>query len=50
MESKRLEKEFFKSAPMGAEVVVESIRDAVSTFAGDQPQMDDITLIALEKK
>ena len=46
----RMEQQFIKSAPMGAEHVVESIRDAVSEFAGDQPQMDDITLIAIEKK
>ncbi|NNJ43050.1 MAG: SpoIIE family protein phosphatase [Akkermansiaceae bacterium] len=46
----RLETEFLKSAPMGAEAVVDSIRQAVSSFAGDQPQMDDITLIAIEKK
>ena len=48
--SKRLEDEFLKSAPMGAEAVVSSIREAVSSFAGDLPQMDDITLIAIEKR
>ena len=48
--SVRLEKAFIKSAPMGAEVVVESIKEAVSDFAENQPQMDDITLIAIEKK
>ena len=46
----RLETVFLKFAPMGAEAVVESIRQAVSSFAGDQPQMDDITLIAIEKR
>jgi len=46
----RLEEEFLKSAPMGAEEVVRSIRQAVSSFAGDLPQMDDITLIAIEKR
>ena len=35
---------------MGAESVVESIRQEVSVFAGDQPQMDDITIIAIEKR
>lgn len=48
--AERLEKEFLGSAPKGAESVVESLRHAVSVFAGDQPQMDDITLIAIEKK
>ena len=48
--AERLEKEFIKSAPMGAEVVVESVKKAVSDFAGDEPQMDDITMIALEKR
>lgn len=46
----RLENEFLKSAPMGAEVVVSSIRQAVAAFAGDLPQMDDITVIAIEKR
>ncbi len=46
----RLETEFLKSAPMGAGEVVNSILQALSAFAGDQPQMDDITLIAIEKK
>jgi len=46
----RLVTEFLKSAPMGAEAVVHSIRQAVSSFAGDLPQMDDITLIAIEKR
>ncbi|MCP5536229.1 MAG: SpoIIE family protein phosphatase [Akkermansiaceae bacterium] len=46
----RLKTVFLQSAPMGAEAVVDSIRQAVSNFAGDQPQMDDITLIAIEKR
>lgn len=48
--SQRLEEEFLKSAPMGAEAVVDSIKQAVATFAGDLPQMDDITVIAIEKR
>lgn len=48
--SERLEQEFLKSAPMGAEAVVDSIKLAVASFAGDLPQMDDITLIAIEKR
>ena len=36
-------------APHGAEAVVASIRSAVERFAGNVPQNDDITLIAIEK-
>jgi len=46
----RLEKEFLKFAPMGSEEVVRGIREAVEAFVGDLPQMDDITLIAIEKR
>lgn len=46
----KLESEFLSSAALGAETVVESIRNEVARFAGDQPQMDDITMIAIEKK
>lgn len=46
----KLESEFLSSAAMGAEAVVESIRNEVARFAGDQPQMDDITMVAIEKK
>ncbi|NCF12936.1 MAG: SpoIIE family protein phosphatase [Verrucomicrobiaceae bacterium] len=46
----KLEQVFSKAAAMGAERVVESIRQEVSAFAGDQPQMDDITMIAIEKR
>lgn len=48
--AERLKDEFLKSAPMGAEVVVDSIRQSVASFVGDLPQMDDITLIAIEKR
>lgn len=48
--SEKLEIQFHDSAKMGAEAVVVSIRQAVSSFAGNEPQMDDITLIAIEKK
>ena len=46
----KLEQVFAKAAALGAERVVESIRQEVSVFAGDQPQMDDITMIAIEKR
>ena len=47
--AERMEREFIKSAPLGAEAVVESLKKAVNDFAGDRPQMDDITMIAIEK-
>ncbi len=40
---------FHKMAPRGAEAVVESIQASVMAFAGEEPQMDDITLIVIEK-
>ncbi len=46
----KLESEFSKSAGGGAERVVRSILSQVSHFAGNQPQMDDITMIAIEKR
>lgn len=46
----RLESEFSKSAASGAERVVRSILSDVSGFAGNQPQLDDITMIAIEKR
>ncbi|MDG1357894.1 MAG: SpoIIE family protein phosphatase [Akkermansiaceae bacterium] len=46
----KLEQVFCKTAGMGAEKVVESIRREVSVFSGNQPQMDDITMVALERK
>ena len=46
----KLEQVFAKAAALGAERVVESIRHEVSVFAGNQPQMDDITMIAVEKR
>lgn len=48
--AERLKEQFLKSAPMGAEVVVDSIRQAVASFVGELAQMDDITLIAIEKR
>ncbi len=41
---------FQETAPSGAEAVVEAIQQAVVSFAGEEPQMDDITLIVIEKR
>jgi len=46
----RLNKVFLASAPKGAEAVIEAVQSSVVAFAGDEPQMDDITLIAIEKR
>lgn len=46
----KLESEFANSAASGAERVVRSILSQVSSFAGNQPQLDDITMIAVEKR
>ncbi len=46
----RLKSEFLKAAPLGAEVVMDTIKQSVTKFAGGRPQMDDITLIVIEKK
>ena len=46
----KLEQVFGEAADMGAERVVESIRHEVSMFSGNQPQMDDITMVALERR
>jgi sigma-B regulation protein RsbU (phosphoserine phosphatase) len=46
----KLEHVFRSTADLGAESVVESIRREVSVFSGNQPQMDDITMVALERR
>ena len=45
----RLKEVFLEAAPEGAKKTVEDIQKAVFSFAGDTPQMDDITLIVIEK-
>lgn len=46
----RLHSILVSSAPRGAEEVVAEIQNAVERFAGNVPQNDDITLIAIEKR
>jgi len=46
----RLREVFLQSAPLGSEAVVEAVQQAVASFAGDTPQFDDITMIAIEKR
>ena len=41
---------FRMAAPLGAEAVLSRMQDELRQFTGDGPQMDDITLVAIEKK
>ncbi len=46
----RLSEAFRDAARMGAEAVVSRVEQAVAIFAGDGPQMDDVTIVAIEKR
>lgn len=46
----RLVSQFRACAGLGAEVVVKRLIEAVESFAGDGIQMDDITIVAVEKR
>ncbi|NBZ95709.1 MAG: hypothetical protein EBR40_04670, partial [Proteobacteria bacterium] len=46
----RLRQELHLKASSGSAETLRHLADSVRTFAGDQPQHDDITLIALRKK
>ncbi len=46
----RLMETFRLAAPDGAQAVLDAFQKAVSEFAGSQPQSDDITIIAVQKK
>jgi sigma-B regulation protein RsbU (phosphoserine phosphatase) len=41
---------FRDAAPLGSEMVLTRMQDELRQFTGDGPQMDDITLVAIEKK
>lgn len=41
---------FRESAPLGAEAVVRKVQEVVKSFTGDGPQMDDVTIVAIEKR
>lgn len=45
-----LHEHFKKSAVLGAEGAIKGIQSALKDFVGDQKQMDDITMIAIEKR
>lgn len=41
---------FRRAAPLGAEAVLTGMQDELKQFTGEGPQMDDITLVAIEKR
>ncbi len=46
----RMSEAFRLAAPLGAEAVLTRMQEALEQFTGDGPQMDDITLVAVEKR
>jgi sigma-B regulation protein RsbU (phosphoserine phosphatase) len=46
----RLRLAFRDGATLGAESAVRSVERELARFAGDAPQMDDVTLVAIEKR
>lgn len=46
----RMSESFRRSAPLGAETVLIRMQEELKMFTGDGKQMDDITLVALEKQ
>ncbi len=46
----RLRQAFIEGAELGAEAVIRSVEKELARFAGDAPQMDDVTLVAVEKR
>jgi sigma-B regulation protein RsbU (phosphoserine phosphatase) len=41
---------FRMAAPLGAEAVLNRMQEELAQFTGEGPQMDDITLVAIEKR
>ncbi len=46
----RLHEAFREAAPQGSEAAVEALRDSLGRFVGGNRQMDDITLIVIERR
>lgn len=46
----RLREAFLEEAELGAEAVIRGVERALARFAGTAPQMDDVTLVAIEKR
>jgi phosphoserine phosphatase RsbU/P len=46
----RMSEVFRRSAPMGAELVISRMLEELRQFTGEGSQMDDVTLVAIERK
>jgi sigma-B regulation protein RsbU (phosphoserine phosphatase) len=46
----RMSETFRLAAPIGAEAVLVRMQEDLKQFTGEGPQMDDITLVAIEKR
>jgi sigma-B regulation protein RsbU (phosphoserine phosphatase) len=46
----RMKATFLQNSPLGAEAVLQQMLRTLKEFTGDAPQMDDITMVALEKR
>jgi sigma-B regulation protein RsbU (phosphoserine phosphatase) len=46
----RMKDSFLQSPNMGAEAVLSNIQRSLKEFTGEAAQMDDITLVAIEKR
>jgi len=46
----RMSEAFRNAAPLGAEAVLHRMQEELRKFTGEGPQMDDITLVAIEKR
>lgn len=46
----RMSEAFRMAAPLGAEAILTRMQEELRQFTGEGPQMDDITLVAIEKK
>jgi sigma-B regulation protein RsbU (phosphoserine phosphatase) len=46
----RLSETFREAAQLGAEAVVKQVQEAVKSFTGEGAQMDDVTIVAIEKR
>jgi sigma-B regulation protein RsbU (phosphoserine phosphatase) len=46
----RMSEVFRQAAPLGAESILTRMQEELRHFTGEGPQMDDITLVAIEKK
>lgn len=46
----RMSEAFRMAAPLGSEIVLTRMQEDLKQFTGEGPQMDDITLVAIEKR